>query len=223
MDTKLFVQAILKIVGGLLLVAALLFIPAGSFSYAQGWLLIAILFIPMFAAGLAMMMVRPGLLRKRLNAKEEQQEQKIVIVLSALVFAAVFVTAGLNYRFGWAKLPMQVSCIAAAVFLAGYALYARVIQENEFLSRTIEVQEGQKVVDDGLYGIVRHPMYMSTLIMFLAMPLVLGSPISFAIMLAYIPIIVIRIKYEEEFLAEELEGYTEYMEKVKHRLVPHIW
>ena len=223
MDIKLCIRAIISMALGLVLICALLFIPAGTTEYWQGWLLIGILFVPMFAAGLFMMVKRPDLLRKRLNAREEQGEQRIVVALSGLLFIAAFVTAGLNHRFCWILLPAWVSYAAAAVFLAGYALYAEVIRENEWLSRTIEVQEGQKVVDTGLYGIVRHPMYMSTLLIFLSMPLVLGSPISFLIMLLFIPVIAKRIHNEESVLEEGLEGYTEYEKRVRYRMIPFIW
>ncbi len=223
MDVKLFIKAMIRMALGLAVIAALLFIPAGTTDYWQGWLLIAILFIPMFIAGLYMMVKKPELLRKRLNAREEQGEQKTVVALSALLFIAVFVTAGLNYRFSWVLMPAWASCAAAVVFLAGYALYAEVIRENEWLSRTVEVQEGQKVVDTGLYGIVRHPMYMSTLLMFLSMPLVLGSPVSFLIMLLYIPVIVMRIRNEEQVLEKGLDGYAEYKKKIRYRLIPFIW
>lgn len=220
---KLFAQALLKFFSGLLILGALLFIPAGTFRYPHAWLLLGILFIPMFIAGLVMMAVNPGLLKKRLSAKEEQAEQRTVILLSALMFLASFITAGLNFRFGWLVLPMWVSYAAAAVFLAGYVLYAEVLWENTYLSRTVEVQEGQKVIDTGLYGFVRHPMYMSTLLLFLAMPLILGSPISFVIMLAYIPIISKRMQNEEQVLKEGLDGYEEYMQRVKYRVIPYIW
>ncbi len=223
MDAKLFFQAIVKVLVGILLIAALLFIPAGSLSYYQGWLFMGILFVPMLIAGFVMMFKSPDLLRKRLNNKEEQSEQKLVIALSGVMFLAVFIVAGLNFRFGWLVLPLWASYIASAVFLFAYVLYAEVMRENEYLSRTVEVQENQKVVDTGLYGIVRHPMYMSTVLLFLAMPIVLGSVISFAIMLFYIPIIVMRIKNEEKVLGEGLEGYTEYKQKVRYRLIPFIW
>ena len=223
MSMKLFAQALFKFFSGLLIMGVLLFIPAGTFRYPQAWLLLGILFIPMFIAGLVMMAVNPGLLKKRLSAKEEQAEQKTVILLSALMFLAAFIAAGLNFRFGWFLLPMWVSCAAAAVFLTGYVLYAEVLRENSYLSRTVEVQEGQKVIDTGLYGIVRHPMYMSTLLLFLAMPLILGSPISFVIMLVYIPIISKRMKNEEQVLKEGLDGYEEYMQRVKYRVIPFIW
>ena len=223
MDRELFRQAIGKFLAGLVIVALLLFLPAWTLRYPQGWLLICILFIPMFAAGLIMMKKDPELLRKRLKAKEEETEQKEVIALSGLMFLAAFVLAGLSFRFGWLMLPFPVSIVFAVVFLIAYALYAEVLRENAYLSRTIEVQEDQKVVDTGLYGVVRHPMYSATVILFLSMPLVLGSVISFVIMLCYIPIIVKRIRNEEQVLSRDLPGYTEYMEKVKYRLIPFVW
>ena len=223
MDKKLFVQAIVKFLAGVVLVGALLFIPAGSFAYWQAWLFLGILFIPMFVAGLIMMAKNPELLRKRLNTKEEESEQKLVLALSGLMFIAAFVVAGLNYRFGWLPLPVWVPIVGAVLFLLAYVLYAEVLCENTYLSRTIEVQEGQKVIDTGLYGIVRHPMYMSTLLLFLAMPVVLGSLISLAIMLLYIPIIALRMRNEEKVLEEGLEGYREYKTRVKHKVIPFIW
>ncbi len=223
MDKKLFAQAITKFLAGLVLVSLLLFIPAGTFTWPNAWLLIVILFVPMFCAGLVIMAKNPELLRKRLNAKEEQKEQKEVIFLSGLMFLAAFIIAGLNFRFGWIMLPAWVPYAAAAVFLAGYVLYAEVLRENTYLSRTVEVQEGQKVIDTGLYGIVRHPMYMATFMLFLSMPLVLGSVLSFVIMLLYIPIIAKRIRNEEEVLEEGLEGYAEYKKKVRYKVIPFIW
>ncbi len=223
MDSKLFVKAITKFLSGLILVGLLLFLPAGTFAYPQGWLLMGILFVPMFIAGLIMMKKSPELLRKRLNVKEEQAEQKAVIALSGLMFLASFIVAGLNFRFGWIRLPLWVSYAAALLFLAGYVLYAEVLRENVWLSRTVEVQENQKVIDTGLYGIVRHPMYMSTLILFLAMPLVLGSVISFVIMLLYIPIIAKRIRNEEQVLENGLEGYAEYRKRVRYKVIPFVW
>lgn len=223
MDTKLFRQALIKFAAGLLLVGVLLFIPAGSLKYWQAWLLICILFVPMFIAGLIMMQKSPELLRKRLNAREEEGEQKEVVLFSGLMFLAAFVLAGFNWRFGWISLPKAVSYIAAVVFLLAYALYAQVLRENEYLSRTIEVQENQRVIDTGLYGFVRHPMYMSTVFLFLSMPLVLGSLISFVIMLAYIPIIAKRIRNEEKVLEEGLKGYREYKNKVRYKVIPFIW
>lgn len=223
MDSKLFFQAIAKFFMGVLLVGALIFLPAWTLSYMQGWLLMGILFIPMFIAGLVMMAKSPELLRKRLSAKEEQGEQRTVILLSGLMFLAAFVIAGLNYRFGWIVLPMWVSYLGAGIFILAYILYAEVLRENAYLSRTIEVQEGQNVIDTGLYGIVRHPMYMATLFLFMAMPLVLGSLISFFIMYLYIPIIVKRILNEEKVLEEGLEGYADYKKRIRYRLIPLIW
>lgn len=219
----MFIQAIFKFMSGLILVGALLFLPAGTIRYPGAWLLIIVLFLPMFIAGLVMMRKNPELLRKRLNVKEEQGEQKTVILLSALMFLSAFIVAGLNFRYGWIVLPFRISCAASAVFLLGYILYAEVLRENVWLSRTVEVQEDQKVVDTGLYGVVRHPMYMATLLLFLSMPLILGSPISFIIMLMYIPIIAKRIRNEEAVLEEGLEGYTEYKRKVKYKVIPFIW
>lgn len=223
MNLKLFVQAIAKFLLGFALVAALLFVPAGSFGYWQAWLFLGILFVPMFCAGIVMMIKSPALLKKRLNAKEKQSEQKAVLLLSGLMFLAAFVLAGLNYRFGWFMLPTWASIAAAAVFLLAYVLYAEVLRENVYLSRTIEVQENQKVIDTGLYGIVRHPMYMSTLLLFLAMPLVLGSVFSFAVMLLYIPIIAKRIRGEEQILEAGLDGYAAYKKRVRYKVIPFIW
>ena len=223
MDSKLLSQAITKFLSGLLLVGILLFLPAGTFAYPQAWLLIGILFVPMFAAGLIMMNKNPDLLRKRLNAREEQTEQKTVIALSGMMFLAAFVAAGLNFRYGWIRLPLWISFAASVIFLIGYALFAEVLRENTYLARTVSVQENQKVIDTGLYGVVRHPMYMSTLILFLAMPLVLGSMISFIIMLAYFPIIAKRIRNEELVLEEGLEGYKEYKTRVRYKVIPFVW
>lgn len=223
MNAKLFFQALVKFFSGLVIISALLFIPAWTLLYWQAWLLIAILFIPMFAAGIVMMIKNPFLLKKRLNAKEEQSEQKTVVALSGIMFLAAFVSAGLNFRFGWIVLPDNVTYISAVIFLIAYVLYAEVMRENEYLSRTIEVQENQKVIDTGMYGIVRHPMYFTTVLLFLSMPLVLGSVISFAVMLFYFPIIIKRILNEEEVLEKGLSGYGEYKKKVKYRLIPFIW
>lgn len=223
MNAALFSQAIVKFLGGLLIVGLMLFVPAGTFAYWQGWLLIGILFIPMFVAGLIMMQKSPELLRKRLDAREAQSEQKTVVLLSGLMFLAAFIVAGLNFRFKWIVLPRWVSWAAAVVFLLAYALYAEVLRENVWLSRTVEVQENQKVIDTGLYGVVRHPMYMSTLLLFLSMPLVLGSVPSFAIMLAYIPIIAKRIRNEEQVLESGLEGYAEYKKRVRYKVIPFVW
>lgn len=216
-------QAFGKFFLGVVLLGVLIFLPAWSLRYWQGWLLMGILFVPMFIAGLVMMAKNQELLRKRLNAKEQEEEQKTVVKLSGLLFILAFVVAGLNWRFGWWVLPDWAVWVAAGVFLVSYILYAEVLRENTYLSRTIEVQENQKVIDTGLYGIVRHPMYMATTVLFLAMPLVLASPISFIIMLGYIPVIAKRIKNEEKVLEEGLEGYVEYKKKVKYRILPFIW
>lgn len=222
MKNNTVIQAIIKFMAGVVLVGLLIFLPAGSFSYLNGWLFMGILFIPMFLAGIVLIIKNPSLLKKRLDSKEKQHEQNLVVKLSGLMFLAGFIVAGLGFRFGLYTLPKGVSIAASVVFLAGYILYARVLKENEYLSRTIEVQENQKVIDSGLYGIVRHPMYSATLIMFLSMPLVLGSVFSFLIFLAYPFIIMKRIKHEEEFLEKELEGYSEYKQKVKYRLIPFV-
>lgn len=223
MDRKLLIQGIAKFLAGVVLLGVLLFLPAGTLAWPQGWRLMGILFIPMLLAGIVMIRKNPELLWKRLNAKEKQAEQQDVLKLSALMFLAAFILAGLNFRFRWIVLPDWISWTAAVIFLISYGLYAEVMRENAYLSRTIEVQENQKVVDTGLYGIVRHPMYMSTLFLFLAMPLVLGSVISFLIMLLYIPIIAKRIRNEEQVLEEDLEGYAEYKQKVKYKVIPFIW
>ena len=224
MDKKnLFIQAIGKFLLGVVILGLLIFVPAGSFSYWQGWLFMGILFVPMFVAGLVMMAKNPELLRKRLDAREEEKEQKLVVTLSGLIFIAVFLVAGFNWRYQWILLPDWAVWIAAAVFLACYLLYAEVLRENTYLSRTIEVQENQKVIDTGLYGIVRHPMYSATTLLFLSMPLVLASPISFAIMLLYIPLIAKRIRNEEKVLEEGLQGYKEYKTRVKYKVIPYIW
>ena len=223
MTGKLFRQAIVKFLSGVVLLGLLLFLPAGTFRFRNAWILMGILFIPMAAAGVVMMLRSPELLRKRLNMQETEQEQKTVIALSGAMFAAVFVTAGLNFRFGWFVLPDAAVYIAAGFFLAGYLLFAEVLRENAYLSRTVEVQQEQKVIDTGLYGIVRHPMYSATLLLFLSMGLVLGSPVSFVILLLYIPIIVRRIRNEETVLTEGLEGYAAYCQKVRYRLIPLIW
>ena len=223
MTAKLFLQAILKFLLGVILVGVLIFLPAGSLHFFNGWLLMGILFIPMFLAGIVMMFKNPGLLQSRLEAKEKQKNQDLVIKLSGLMFLTGFVVAGLGFRFGWFLLPKGVSIGAAVVFLVAYALYAEVLRENTYLSRTIKVQENQKVVDTGLYGIVRHPMYSVTLLLFLSMPLILGSVYSFVIFLAYPLLIAKRIKGEEAFLEKELPGYAEYKQKVKYRMIPFLW
>ena len=223
MMTKLFLQAIMKFLLGVILVGLLIFVPAGTVFYFNGWLLMGVLFVPMFFAGIVMMFKNPELLKKRLNAKEKQQEQNVVVKLSGLMFLAGFIVAGLGVRFGWLALPKGVTIGAAVVFLIAYLLYAEVLRENTYLSRTIEVQENQKVIDTGLYSIVRHPMYSATLLLFLSMPLVLGSLYSFLIFLAYPFIIAKRIVHEESFLEKELSGYREYKKNVRYRLIPYIW
>lgn len=223
MTKELFVQAIAKFILGLLLFGVLLFVPAGTWNYPNGWLLIAVLFVPMFIAGIVMMFRNPELLKKRLNAKEEEKEQKAVVALSGLMFLAAFVAAGLNFRFQWFLLPKGAVIAGTVVFLLAYALYAEVLRENTYLSRTIEVQEKQKVVDTGLYGIVRHPMYAATLFLFLSMGIILGSLVSFAILLLYLPIIAKRIRNEEAVLEVGLAGYKEYKAKVKYKVIPFIW
>ena len=222
MDIKLFIEAIVKIVLGIILVGLLLFLP-GTLSYWQGWLFMAVLFIPMFIAGIVMMIKNPDLLRRRLNNKEKEGEQKTVILLSGLMFLVGFILAGLNYRFDWLILPDIITWIGAFLFLLSYLLYAEVLRENAYLLRTIEVEKDQKLVDTGLYGVVRHPMYAATLVLFLSMPLILGSLISFIIFLAYPFIIAKRIKNEEEVLEKDLKGYKKYKEKVKYKLIPYIW
>ena len=223
MVKKLFFQGIIKFIFGVILIGALVFIPAGTLGFWNGWLFLGILFIPMFFAGIVLMFKNPDLLRKRLNAKEDEQQQKAVLALSGIMFLSAFIVAGLNFRFGWLILPKWAVIIGAVVFLLAYLMYAEVLRENAYLSRTVEIQENQKVVDTGLYGIVRHPMYCSTLFLFLSMGIVLGSVFSFAILLCYIPIIALRIKNEEKVLEQGLEGYSEYKTKVKYKVIPFIW
>lgn len=223
MTRKLFISAIFKFIFGIALVGALIFLPSGTLSFFNGWLLMGILFVPMLFAGIVMMLRSPELLRQRLDAKETQKQQGIVVKLSGLMFIAGFVIAGLGVRFGWYVLPKGITVCAAVVFCLSYVIYGEVLRENAYLSRTVKVQEGQKVISTGLYGIVRHPMYSATVLMFLSMPLVLGSVYSFLIFLAYPFIIAKRIKHEEELLERELDGYREYKKKVKYRLIPFIW
>lgn len=223
MTNKLLLSAVIKFLCGVILIGLIIFLPAGSFKYYQGWVLMGILFIPMFFAGIIMIIKNPALLASRLKAKEKQKEQDLVQKLSGLMFLVGFVLAGLGYRYNWYMLPLPVVIVASAVFVLGYVLYAEVLRENTYLSRTIEVQEGQKVIDTGLYSVVRHPMYSATLILFLSMPLVLGSIYSLIVFLAYPFIIAFRIKHEEKFLDKELVGYKEYKQKVKYRLIPFIW
>ena len=223
MKKGLLKDALIKIAFGIVAMGLLLFIPAGTIHWLDGWLLMIILFVPMFFAGLVMYAKAPDLLRSRLRAKETQSEQKDVIKYSGLMFLAAFIIAGLNYRFQWIMMPRAIVWIGVVVFLLAYCLFGEVLRENQYLSRVIEVQEDQTVVDTGLYGVVRHPMYTATVLLFLSMPLVLNSLISFIIMLVYIPIIMKRIKNEEEVLEQELKGYKEYKQKVKYRLIPFIW
>ena len=223
MTKKLLPQALAKFFLGVLLVGLLVFLPAGTLHYPQGWLFLGILFIPMFLAGLVMMATNPALLKRRLDAKESHAEQDRMVKLSGLMFLAGFILAGLTFRFDWFVLPMDVSLGAAVVFLLAYGLYAEVLRENTWLSRTIQVQENQTVVDTGLYGIVRHPMYSATLLLFLSMPLVLGSLPSFVVFLVYPALIVGRLQHEETVLEQELAGYAAYKTKVKYRLIPFLW
>ena len=220
---KLLINALTKFFCGLLLVVLLIFLPAGTLHYAKGWLLIGLLFVPMLIAGFVMLAKSPDFLAKRLDAKEKQGTQKGVVALSGLMFIFGFVVAGLDYRFSWSKMPLPVTIIASVLFLAAYALYAEVMRENAYLSRTVKVEEGQKVVDTGLYGIVRHPMYAVTILLFLMIPVVLGSWYSLIVFAFYPAIIIIRLKNEEDLLTRELSGYAEYKKKVKYRIIPFIW
>lgn len=222
-DIGLLASAGIKLLMGLVLVGLLIFLPAGTMHFFNGWLLVVVLFVPMLIAGVVMALFSPALLRKRLNAKEKEREQKSVVAFSGIMFVAAFVVAGLNFRYAWMVMPSWVVWCAVVFFLLSYLMYAEVLRENAYLSRTIEVQEGQRVIDTGLYGIVRHPMYTATILLFLSMPLVLGSLPSFVIMLAYIPLIVKRIRNEENVLREGLDGYDEYCRKVRFRLLPYVW
>lgn len=223
MNLKLFIQAIVKFFAGVIIVGAFLFVSANTFKYWNAWLLLGLLFIPMFIAGIVLMIKNPELLKKRLNSKETEMEQKLVLMLSGLMFILGFLVAGLNFRYKWIEVPNWVVIVGSVLFIIAYILYAEVMRENIYLSRTIEVQEDQKVIDTGMYKIVRHPMYMVTLLLFLSIPLILGSLISLVIFLMYPIIIAIRIKNEEKVLERDLKGYKEYKEKVKHRLIPFIW
>ena len=220
---KLLMEALVKFFCGLLMVGLLIFLPAGSLGYAKGWLLVGLLFGPMLIAGFVMLFKSPEFLKKRLDGKEKQATQKGVVALSGLMFIAGFIVAGLDYRFGWSVMPAPVTVVASVLFLAAYVLYAEVMRENAYLSRTIKVEEGQKVVDTGLYGIVRHPMYMATLLLFIMIPIVLGSWYALIPFLFYPAIIIARLKDEEELLTKELPGYAEYKQKVKYRILPFIW
>lgn len=223
MKKILYFQAITKFIIGLILVMILLFLPAGTFSYWQAWLFLCVLFVPMLIIGIFLMIYNPDLLQKRLDTKEKEGEQKTVVTMSGILFIAMFVISGLNYRYQWYILSNGLVIAAAITFLVGYVMYAVVIHENTWLSRTIEVKENQQVVDTGLYRLVRHPMYTSTLIMFLSIPIILASWCSFVLMLLYLPIIIKRIKNEETILEKELTGYLEYKQRVRFRLIPYIW
>lgn len=223
MDLKLFIQAIFKFIFGGLIIGCLLFIPAQTFEYWNGWLFMGLLFIPMFIVGILLMIKKPDLLRKRLNAKEQEKQQKNVILSSGLMFIVGFVIAGLNYRYNWIILPNIVVIFSSILFIISYILYGEVLRENAYLSRTIEVQNDQKVIDTGLYGIVRHPMYAVTIVLFLVIPLILGSILSFIVFMFYPIIIAKRIGNEEEVLEKELKGYKEYKNKVKYKIIPYIW
>ena len=220
---KLLTEALVKFTCGLLLVGLLIFLPAGTFQYVNGWLLIGLLFAPMLIAGIVMLFKSPDYLKKRLDAKEKQGIQKGVIAFAGLIFIAGFVVAGLDFRFGWSRMPAWVVIAASVLFLIAYALYAEVMRENAYLSRTIRVEQGQTVVDTGMYGIVRHPMYAVTVLLFLMMPLVLGSWYALIAFAFYLPVIVVRLKDEENLLTRELPGYDRYKQKVKYRLIPFIW
>lgn len=222
-DFKLMASAGIKLLMGLVLAVLLIFVPAGTMDYPNGWLFMVVLFVPMLIAGVVMALCSPQLLRKRLNAKEKEAEQRSVVALSGIIFVVAFVVAGFNYRYSWTVMPAWAVWSAAVLFLLSYLMYAEVLRENAYLSRTIEVQEGQKVIDTGLYGIVRHPMYSATILLFLSMPLVLGSLPSFFIMLAYIPLIAKRIRNEEKALLEGLAGYEEYCKKVRYRIIPLVY
>lgn len=217
------IQAFIKFVFGLITVMLLVFVPAGTLNYINGWILIGILFIPMMIMGIVMSVKNPELLKKRLNTKEKISEQKNIIRFSGIIFLTGFIVAGLNYRFKWLIIPQWIVIVSSIIFLLSYAMYAEVLKENTYLSRTVEVQENQKVIDTGLYGVIRHPMYTATIIMFLSIPMVLGSVHSFIIFLLYPVIIVMRLKNEEKFLENNLDGYSQYKNKVKYKLIPFIW
>ena len=223
MKNNLFVESLKKFIAGFVAIGILLFLPAGTFYYWNAWLFVTVLFLPMLFLGIVMLFRSPELLAKRLDAKEKVDEQKWVVALSGIMFLAVFIVAGLNFRYSWHSLPNYLVWIGTVVFILSYLMYAEVMRENAFLSRTIEIQENQKVVDTGLYGIVRHPMYSATLFMFLSIPIILGSMLSFVIMLAYIPIIAVRMNSEEEILEEGLRGYKEYKQRVRYKVIPFVW
>lgn len=221
--SKLLAQGLIKLLAGVLMLGLVLFLPAGTWAYPNAWLFCGLLFVPMLVLGALLLWKAPSLLEKRLSAKEQEKAQVVVVAVSSLLFVAAFVAAGLDFRFNWTHVPTWLVCLAAVIQLASYGLYAEVMRENAWLSRTVEVQENQKVIDTGLYGIVRHPMYTATILLFLAMPLVLGSWLSFAIMLLYPVVIFFRIRNEEQVLEAGLEGYMEYKQRVRYRLIPYIW
>ena len=223
MNVKLFFEAIIKFLLGVVLVGLLLFLPANTLNYPNGWLFMCLLFIPMFIAGIIMMIKSPDLLKSRLNAKEQESDQKKVVALSGLMFLIGFILAGLNFRFKWIEISNIIVIISSIIFIISYVLYAEVLRENAYLSRTIEVQKEQKVIDTGLYKIVRHPMYTATIFLFLSMPLLLSSLPSFVIFLIYPFIIIKRLNNEEKVLERDLKGYKEYQNKVKYKLIPFIW
>ena len=220
---KLLIEALTKFACGLLMVALLIFLPAGTLCYTYGWLFVGLLFVPMLIAGIVMLAKSPEFLKKRLDAKEKQGTQKSVVAISGLMFVAGFVVAGLDFRFGWSVMPTWLTVTASVLFVVAYALYAEVMRENAYLSRTIKVEEGQTVVDTGLYGIVRHPMYAVTILLFLMIPLVLGSWYALIAFAVYPILIIVRLKDEEDLLTQELPGYAEYKQKVKYRIIPFIW
>ena len=222
-EKELVVKAISKYLIGLIAIIILIFLPAGTLKFFNGWLFIILLFVPMLIMGIVLLFKNPTLLEKRLNSKESEDQQKSVQLISGIMFLSGFITAGLNYRFGWLTLPKPIIIIFSVLFLLSYAMYAEVLRENTYLSRTVEIQENQKVIDTGLYGAVRHPMYSATILMFLSIPLVLGSLFSFLIFLIYPAAIIMRIKNEEEVLEKGLEGYSEYKQKVRYRIIPFIW
>lgn len=223
MTVKLFIEALIKFILGVVLIGLLIFLPAWTINYFNGWLFMGVLFIPMFIVGIIMMIKNPKLLASRLDAKEKQKEQGMVIKLSGLMFVVGFVLAGLDFRFKWLILPPIVSYISVGVFLLAYLMWGIVLKQNTYLSRTIKVEENQQVIDKGLYGVVRHPMYTATIFLFLSMPLILGSLISFFVFLLYPVLIIVRIINEEKYLEENLMGYKEYKKKVKYRIIPFIW
>lgn len=223
MDIKLLLQALIKYIAGIVMVGTLLFLPAGTFNFWNAWLLMGLLFIPIFIVMICLWVKSPELLKKRLNTKEKEKEQKYVILISILLFFSAFIIAGLDFKFGWSQMPQWIIKVSSIILLISYALYIEVMRENAYLSRSVEIQENQKVIDTGLYGIIRHPMYFATILLYLAFPLVLGSWIAFAIFLIFPFVLAKRIKNEEKILEEGLEGYKEYKQKVKYKMIPFVW